>query len=320
MWKHPTEDFYNNSVLIVSESENAMFYNQGIIEKIYSAGKYDLTTSCFPISETILKKFTAGKSPFHCKLFFVNMTEKIDLKWGTSSPIQIKDPEYNFIVGIKSNGTYSLVIKEPKKFIVKLIGTNVQCLKFEEVGTLFRDYFGMKIREFLHEIISSEGISIFEIESKLSNLSEKIAQKLNLFSLEYGLEVKKFSISEITIPQDDPNYAIINSAYAKKASIGIQGENFEKATKAEALVNFSKNEGIGGVGVISAGLVLDSFSKSHNNSSYCKFCGQSILSNAKFCSCCGHEVANYIFCSKCGNKNDNESRFCSKCGNELRKE
>ena len=324
LWKSPIEDFYNNSILIVSESEKAMFYNQGLIDKIYSAGRHSIDSSCFPISDTVLKKFTAGKSPFHCKLFFVNMTERIDLKWGTSSPIQIKDPEYNFIIGVKSNGVYSLAISEPKKFLLKLIGTNIQTLKFSDVGVLFREYFGTKIREFIHETIISEKISIFEIESKLSFLSEKIIGKLNLIVSEYGLILKKFSISEITIPQDDPNYKLINNAFAKKASIGIQGDTFDKSVKAEALLNYSKNEGIGGIpGALVTGFTVSKLNDdlSENlNQICCPSCGKFITSNSKFCCYCGSKVEEFVFCGKCGSKNYHDSLFCTKCGTKIRKE
>lgn len=246
------------------------------------------------------------------------------MKWGTSSPIQIKDPEYNFVIGLKSNGVYSLAINEPKKFLLTLIGSNVEKLKFTQVGELFREYFLTKIREFIHETITNEKIPVLEIESKLSFLSEKISNRLNDIVSEYGLVLKRFLISEISISQDDPNYALISNAYAKKASIKIQGEDYERGIQAEALLNSSKNEGMGGIpGVIAAGITLNSINKINNNSNnnfVCNYCGNPLPDNAKFCSNCGKMVEKKLFCCECGSENSIDSKFCMKCGAKLRKE
>lgn len=293
IWKSPIEDFYNNSTLIVSESENAIFYNQGFFEKIYDAGRYQLDSGSFPISTSLIKKFTSGKSPFHCKLFFVNTIEKINIQWGTASPIQLRDPEYKFIISVRSNGAYSVKINNPKKFLLKLIGTNVEILKFSEVGVLFREYFGSKIREFLHETIMSEKISIFDIESNLSRLSNDIKSLLDEFVNEYGLTITNFIISEISIPENDPHYEMINNALAKKAMLDIQGKDFERILQADALLNFSKNEGIGGIpGSIAAGNIYGKLTdKSTNNEKIkCPNCQSIIDRTSKFCPECGTKI------------------------------
>ena len=48
VWKNPIEDFTTKSQLIVSESEEALFIYEGVIQEIYTAGRYELTTGNTP--------------------------------------------------------------------------------------------------------------------------------------------------------------------------------------------------------------------------------------------------------------------------------
>ncbi|MDE8209606.1 SPFH domain-containing protein, partial [Erysipelothrix rhusiopathiae] len=38
------------------------------------------------------------KSPFKAEVWFVNKAHTLDIKWGTTSPIQIQDPKYGIYV------------------------------------------------------------------------------------------------------------------------------------------------------------------------------------------------------------------------------
>lgn len=322
IWKHPIEDFYNKSVLIVSEAECALFYNEGIIEKIFDSGKYMLGSANIPISTDIIKKFTAGKSPFHCKIFFISKTEKLDIKWGTSSPIRVEDSKYHFIVSIVSNGSYSFRIKEPKKLIVKLLNTNIEKVSFLEIGAIFRDYFGAAIREILHSVLLKEQITIYQIESQLREISQMVYREIKPLFEEYGMELTRFIVNEIVPSGSDHNYDAISKAYADSAVVRIQGADFERITTAEAMINASKNEGVNGAPIgLTTGLIVGNMvgQKMSKREKICSMCGQINIAEATYCCNCGQLIANQeIICSKCGNANQSNSTFCCNCGNRLK--
>ena len=48
IWKFYGEDFKNGSQLIVNEAEEAIFVKDGMIQNIFSAGKYTLDTNNYP--------------------------------------------------------------------------------------------------------------------------------------------------------------------------------------------------------------------------------------------------------------------------------
>ena len=59
IWKHPCEDFNNNTQLIVHESQEAIFFMNGQALDSFTAGKYTLKTENLPL----LKKLKLKGNP-----------------------------------------------------------------------------------------------------------------------------------------------------------------------------------------------------------------------------------------------------------------
>ena len=47
----------------------------------------------------------------------------LDIKWGTSSPIQIQDPKYHVFIPVRSFGQFGIRVENAKQFLLKLVGT-----------------------------------------------------------------------------------------------------------------------------------------------------------------------------------------------------
>ena len=74
IWKHPTEDFYSGSQLIVHESQEAVFFMNGQALDSFGAGRYTLETQNMPIVSKFFNRVTGDTTPFHirneqCKAF-----------------------------------------------------------------------------------------------------------------------------------------------------------------------------------------------------------------------------------------------------------
>ena len=72
IWKCMKEDFNNHTQLIVAENEEALFVQDGIVVQTFGAGKYTLSTQNYPFINGLRKAVTGGKSPFTCKIYFVD--------------------------------------------------------------------------------------------------------------------------------------------------------------------------------------------------------------------------------------------------------
>ena len=62
IWLNPEEDFNTNSTLIVAESEEALFFKNGVIEEVFQCGRYKLSTNNYPFLSRITNALSGGIS------------------------------------------------------------------------------------------------------------------------------------------------------------------------------------------------------------------------------------------------------------------
>ena len=89
-------DFRLGSQVIVRESQTAIFYRDGKSLDSFPAGRHTITTANLPVLSGLLKLVTGGNNMFTAEVYFVNMREFTDLKWGTPQPISLRDSELGF--------------------------------------------------------------------------------------------------------------------------------------------------------------------------------------------------------------------------------
>ena len=78
IWKHPCEDFNSLTQLIVHESQEAIFFLNGKALDLFGPGRYTLATQNIPLLSKIMNIPTDGVTPFHCEVYFVNKTDKMN--------------------------------------------------------------------------------------------------------------------------------------------------------------------------------------------------------------------------------------------------
>ena len=108
--------------LTVRESQVAIFVNEGELADVFEPGRYELKTSNMPIL-TALKSWKYGfNSPFKSDVYFVNTKQFLDMKWGTSNPVMMRDAEFGMI-RVRAFGIYSFRVSDPAKFLKEVFGT-----------------------------------------------------------------------------------------------------------------------------------------------------------------------------------------------------
>ena len=108
--------------LTVRESQVAIFVNEGQLADVFEPGRYELSTSNMPIM-TALKSWKYGfNSPFKSDVYFVNTKQFLDMKWGTSNPVMMRDAEFGMI-RLRAFGIYSFKVLDPTVFLKEVFGT-----------------------------------------------------------------------------------------------------------------------------------------------------------------------------------------------------
>lgn len=278
VWKHPEEDFNYGTQLIVHESQEAIFFMNGQALDLFGPGRYTLETQNIPLVRKVINAATGGNSPFHCEVYFINKTEQMGIQWGMNSKINYADPHYNnYPFPIGASGSMNLRIVDSRKLLVKVVGTAPSLSQLTLKGFLNAP-LQTKIKTFMSTVLAEQAHDVYELQKYHEEYSAKMQERLVDEFADYGVEVSKFWIETLVMPDEDPAYCQIKrlkgdvitkpweasiqgnveliraetskgvkikEAEALKASRDIQGIDFKTEEGAKIAMALAQNEGIG---------------------------------------------------------------------------
>ena len=347
-WKVPFEDFNIHSKLIVGESEDALFYKNGVVLEVFSAGEYDLETNNYPFLSRIRNMLSNGISVYNARVYYINKAHKMDNRWGTDSPIQVVDRKYNIATSVQARGAYNVQIVDSKKFFLKIVGLNQNRLTAADVISEFRAPVTQKIKSALGNVIKSMDDEIIGICARQEEVAELVKPQLEPIFDEYGIRLVNFYIEALDIANDESRKAL-EAARTRRATIQIEAEGekarletlgitWAQSESASIMHDAAQNEGGGmvaaGVGLgfgvaaganafnmagqtmtpLDGGAQQQAQQPQNANTIQCS-CGAQLPAGSKFCSQCGAKIN--LFCPNCGNKLAPGAKFCSECGGKI---
>ena len=331
VYKYPLEkagrELNNKSKLIVRESQEAVFVHKGQICDIFPAGTYNLGTEIFPILSKLAGWRYGFQNPITCDVYYVNTKQFTNMKWGTSNPIIVRDPEFG-MVRVRGFGSYSFKVDNVEVFLKELFGTNSSFNTEDITGWL-----KTLVVSYIADAIGESKVSILDMAGNTLEFNEIVKRNVQTKFKEIGLVLVSLLIENISLPQE------VEKKIDERSGYGILADSTDvmmKVSAAEAMRNAAKNEGMGGafmgagVGIgAGAGVgqifadALESEPKKEAVQSApagaktCPICGASVSAGAKFCSECGGKMPVNKFCTECGAKVDANAKFCPECGNKL---
>lgn len=346
------------SAIIVEPGQMAVICDNGkVLDATFEPGQYtyDMNTSpsffsgsfAGPFKE-MWQRFTYGGVAAKSQaVYFFNMKEIFDNKFGTPNPIPYQDwghmlyngrdnTYYPLSVYIKCFGKYTFQIEDPALFMSKVAGT-------AEVYT----------KETLVEQIRTEVISAFtNILSSLGNEENKIkamdlpnkpdeiraimeAENFDSPIRERGIKLVSFAIESTTFDDESKKkidqFEIGGDAFQQK---GVLTESYGDAVKSAASNSGGAMSGFMGVGMMNMGAggafnqvnsndqmseqikARDAGSQAEEQVSTSKWkCSCGTENEGKFCSECG--ASKDKKCPKCETANEAGTKFCKECGEKL---
>lgn len=223
IWKSDKEDFNTMSQLVVHESQEALLFLNGQALDLFRAGRHTLHTNNIPLLNKIINIPTGGESPFHCEVYFINKTEQMAIDWGVGDVNYLDPTHNNYAFKIGASGEMSLRVSDSRKLITKLVGTENE-LKQDTLKKYFKTPITMHIKTMLPNILREKGVSIFEVEAYLPELSEVLKRRISEEMADYGVCLEKFWIKTVLKPETDPFYITLNRQRGEKVTIVNQGE------------------------------------------------------------------------------------------------
>ncbi|MCI8468838.1 MAG: SPFH domain-containing protein [Eggerthellaceae bacterium] len=215
IWKHPAEDFNTASQLIVHESQEAMFFLNGQALDLFGPGRHTLETQNLPLINKVVSLPSNGISPFHAEVYFVNLTEQMGIPWGTNSKVQYMEPEFGFPLSIGASGEMALAVREAKKLLVKIVGTEA-VLSQDNLISYFKAFLQTRVKTALVQAVQNKALNIFELDAHLEEFSDDVKGRLASDFEEYGLELTQFLVTTVMRPEGDPIYEKFRELYFRQ--------------------------------------------------------------------------------------------------------
>ena len=257
VWRDPDQSPIFGSQLIVSQTQEAIILASGELISVLQPGAHTLKTANIPV----LKKFIQdGDNSFPFDIWFVNKTYSTNFKWGTKTPVQIKDNNYGLLIPIGSHGSYECYIDDFQSFLLRIVGTRYKYSIYD-----LKDYLLPLVERETKDAIAEEASSrdVFNISTELNEISHKIRSNLKDKFKSYGLNLRDFYVQSINILSNDPSFEKLKEAIAESTKIKLKAKAVEASESGyktertlDVLEKLATNEGGAASAFAGAGLGL----------------------------------------------------------------
>ena len=309
------------SVLNVRESQVAIFCDKGRMADVFLPGYYKLETDSVPVLTKLMSWKYGFEKPFKSDVYFVNTHQFTNQKWGTSSPIMIRDADYG-AVRVRGFGTYAFRVKDAYEFMKELSGT-LPSFSTRDISDYIRSMLVMGISD----AVGESRIPVLDMAGNLIELSATVRTSLSHRFEAMGLELTGFNFESFSLPPE------LEKALDESTRLGMMRKNIDVYTQlaqADALKEAAKNPGMAG-STMGAGIGMgmgmgmgrmfadmsgaNAAPARNGGGRHCIHCGAAISATAKFCPECGKPTS--PTCPSCGAKLPAGSKFCPECGSKL---
>jgi len=243
-WRFPMQDMeiQNGGVLIVRESQMAVFVNEGQVADVFGPGTHKLTTQTLPLLTNLKNWDKLFQSPFKSDVYYFSTRIQTGRRWGTQQPVTIRDADFG-MVRLRAFGLYSYRITDPKLFHQSLSGTR-EIYTRDDVEDQLR---GIILATMANSIGASK-VNFLDMAANQTLMASQVRGDLTTALTKYGLSLDEFNVGSVSLPEE------LQAALDKRISMGMAGDlnKYTQYQTANAIPLAAQNEG--GIACIGAGL------------------------------------------------------------------
>ena len=231
-------DIRLGSQLIVGESQQAVFFRDGKALDTFGPGRHTLTTANVPLLINLLGKAFNGESPFKASVYFVNMIDMLDQKWGTSQPVALRDPDLG-MVRLRAFGAYSFRIADAQRFVAQIVGQR-GLYSTDEITNWLR---GQIVSSFT-DLLGETKAGLFDLPKLVDELGVALKAKLSEQFEQVGVQLKQIFVESVSATEETLK------AIDERAAMGAIGDMkaYLQFKAARAMGDAAKASGQGGGG------------------------------------------------------------------------
>ncbi len=246
-------------------------------------GLHTLTTRNLPLLTDLKNWDKDFESPFKSDVYFFSTRLQIAQKWGTSTPITIRDTEFG-AVRLRAYGIYSYRIVDPRASFTQVTGTRESYYASELEGQL-RDTIVARMTSSL----ANSKVSFLDMASRQTEMAQLIAEDVKPAFTTLGLELNQFVIENISLPD------ALQDVLDQRIGVNLAGDlnQYTQFEAAQALKLAAANTGGAasmGVGLGAGAVMAQTMMRTVAGAAavgFCPQCGKPVPERARFCPECG---------------------------------
>ena len=313
-YRYPMQDMeiQNGGQLTVRESQMAAFLNEGRMADVFGPGLYTLSTRTLPLLTNLMNWDKAFQSPFKSDVYFFSTRIQTNQKWGTATPITIRDKEFG-AVRLRGYGIYSWHVFDPGVFLKKVSGTRDVFFVPDIEGQLRNTIVSR-----MTDTFAESAVPFLDMAANQTELGARIAEGLRPMFGELGLALDSFVVENLSLPEE------LQKLLDTRIGMNMIGDmnRYTQFQVANSMPIAAANEGGGaGLGVgLGAGIAMGqqmmqamrpgeppaapppaSPTAPAPAAPSGGAAGGGAASATKFCINCGHQIPRQAkFCAECG--------------------
>lgn len=355
----PSGQISKGSRIIVAPGQVAVIYDSGaVVDATAEEGTYTFDASSSPsffggqfgaVFKEMWQRFTYNGTPAKEQaVFYFNVKEIMDNKFGTASPIPFQDWSHaipNQMTGslnplrvkVRCYGKYTFQVFEPSVFMRAFAGTADEVKKETLINQMSSEVIAA-FQNILNELgNSNHKVPVLELPSNTDEIKAIMDEKVFDEPIRNrGIKLVGFVVESVTL--DEESEKKIDEYEHNSNSMMQQGRVLDVMETAAGNANGAAN-GFIGVGMMNmasggmgTGVMQNAFSNQgaatptydpyaakpeEASGKVCPQCGKAVA--GKFCSDCGVEAVDpnakeEVKCANCGAVLADGAKFCVECG------
>ncbi len=244
-WTERGDEIKNASKLIVGPGQGCLFVLEGKVEALFEEeGVYDLKTGNVPFWTTVKKVMYNFESSHKVGIYYYRKAEMLNIRWGTPSPINYKDPVYNFPVGLGAFGNFSFKITEPMSFFTQVIGA-VDYYSVREIQRVILSRITQPISDFL----ANCSFGYTDIDKHRNEIAAHSRSACEGIFLDLGFSLLDFRIEGTNFDEDTQRrIGRITDMSAEAQALKELGVSYQEYQQLEAMRDITKKDGPQNIG------------------------------------------------------------------------
>ncbi len=238
-WRYPFEDqeIQNGAQLVVRETQMALFVNEGQVADLFGPGTHTLTTRTLPVLTNLKNWDKLFASPFKSDVYFFSTRQQLDLRWGTSQPITLRDKDFG-AVRLRAFGNYSARLVDPRKFHTEISGTRASYTVADLDGQL-----RAVLLQHLSDAVAGSGIPFLDLAANQVAFAKALTTAVAPSFEAMGLKIEGLTVQNVSLPEE------LQKILDQKIGMGMVGQNMGQFVQYQAAQALPAMAAQGGSGI-----------------------------------------------------------------------